>query len=337
MDLKVRYLGLDLESPFVVGASPLADDLDGVRRLEDAGAAAIVMRSLFEEQIVREQVAAFLHTEMHGESFAEAMSYFPSPSRFVFGPEEYLDHLRRLKEALQIPVIASLNGTSPGGWLDYPPLMEKMGADALEVNLYPLALDPEVSGAALEESALQAMREVRRAVRIPVAVKLSPFYSSLAHFARQLDREGADGVVLFNRFYQPDIDVDSLQVKESLQLSTAAELPLRLRWVAALAGKLKASIAVTGGVHDATDVVKCVMAGADSVQLVSSLLRHGPARLKGLRAELEQWMTEHEWTSLREMKGNMSLLRCPDPSVYERANYMMMLQGWRRPGPGSTR
>jgi dihydroorotate dehydrogenase (fumarate) len=266
---------------------------------------------------------------MHGESFAEALSYFPSPSRFVFGPEEYLDHLRRLKEALGIPVIASLNGTSPGGWMDYPPLMEKMGADAIEVNLYPLALDPEVSGVALEESSLQAIREVRRSVRIPVAVKLSPFYSSLSNFAQRLDVAGVNGLVMFNRFYQPDIDVENLQVRETLQLSSAAELPLRLRWVAALCGKVKASLAVTGGVHNAGDVLKSVMAGADAVQLVSALLRHGPARLKGLRAELEQWMAQHEWNSLRQMKGNMSLARCPDPSVYERANYMLILQGWR--------
>lgn len=330
MDLRTTYLGLELPNPFVVGASPLADDLDEAKRLEDAGAAAIVMRSLFEEQIVREQVAAFLHTEMHGESFAEAMTYFPNPSRFVFGPEEYLDHLRRLKESLKIPVIASLNGASPGGWLDYPPLMEKMGADAVEVNLYPLALDPQVSGAAMEEALLEAVRQVRRAVRIPVAVKLSPFYSSFAHFARRLDLEGANGLVMFNRFYQPDIDVEDLQVKERLQLSSSAELPLRLRWVAALAGKVRASLAVTGGVHDAVDVVKSVMAGADAVQLVSTLLRHGPARLTGLRAELEQWMAKHEWTSLKEMRGNMSLQRCPDPAVYERANYMLILQGWRK-------
>jgi dihydroorotate dehydrogenase (fumarate) len=336
MDLSTRYLGLELENPFVVGASPLADDIDQARRLEDAGASAIVMRSLFEEQIVREQVAAFLHTETHGESFAEAMTYFPSPSRFIFGPEEYLDHLRRLKESLGIPVIASLNGTSPGGWLDYPPLMEAIGAAAVEVNLYSLALDPRISGAAMEEASLEAVRQVRRAVRIPVAVKLSPFYSSLAHFARCLDVEGVDGLVLFNRFYQPDIDVENLQVKESLQLSTSAELPLRLRWVAALRGKLKASLAVTGGIHDALDVVKSTMAGADVVQLVSALLRHGPARLKGLRAELEQWMAEHEWNSLKEMRGNMSLERCPDPAVYERANYMLILQRGRTE-PGAAR
>jgi dihydroorotate dehydrogenase (fumarate) len=314
----------------VVGASPLADELDSAKRLEDAGAAAIVMRSLFEEQIVREQLSAFLHTEMHGESFAEALSYFPSPSSFMFGPEEYLDHLRRLKETVGIPVIASLNGSSPGGWLDYPPLMEKMGADALEVNLYPLALDPGVPGAEIEETSLQAVREVLSSVRIPVAVKLSPFYSSFAHFARRLDAQGVAGLVVFNRFYQPDIDVESLQVRPSLQLSSSAELSLRLRWVAALAGKLRGSLAVTGGVHNALDVVKSVMAGADAVQLVSALLRNGPGWLMGVRAELEHWMTEHEWTSLKEMRGNMSLLRCPDPAAYERANYMMILQGWRK-------
>jgi dihydroorotate dehydrogenase (fumarate) len=336
MDLSTRYLGLELPSPFVVGASPLADELDSAKRLEDAGAAAIVMRSLFEEQIVREQMSAFIHTEMHGESFAEALSYFPSPSSFVFGPEEYLDHLRRLKETVRIPVIASLNGTSPGGWLDYPPLMEKMGADALEVNLYPLALDPEVSGAEIEEASLEAVREVLSSVHIPVAVKLSPFYSSFGHFARRLDAQGVAGLVVFNRFYQPDIDVENLQVRQSLQLSSSAELPLRLRWVAALAGKVRASLAVTGGVHSALDVVKSVMAGADAVQLVSALLRGGPAWLKGLRAELEHWMVEHEWTSLKEMRGNMSLLRCPDPAMYERANYMLILQGWRQE-PGAVR
>ena len=334
MDISTRYLGLDLPNPFVVGASPLADDLDDAKRLEDAGAAAIVMRSLFEEQIVREQLSAFLHTEMHGESFAEALSYFPSPSRFVFGPEEYLEHLRRLKETVRIPVIASLNGSSPGGWLDYPPLMEKMGADALEVNLYPLALDLQVTRASLEETSLSAVREVLRSVRIPVAVKLSPFYTSFANFASRLDDQGVAGLVLFNRFYQPDIDVENLQVRESLQLSSAAELPLRLRWVSALAGKVTASLAVTGGVHNALDVVKSVMAGADAVQLVSALLRGGPSWLKGLRAEVEHWMAEREWSSLKEMRGNMSLLRCPDPAAYERANYMMILQGWRKEAGG---
>jgi dihydroorotate dehydrogenase (fumarate) len=327
MDLSTRYLGLDLPNPFVVGASPLADELDSAKRLEDAGAAAIVMRSLFEEQIAREQMSALLDVEMHDDSSAETYSSFPRPSSFVFGPEEYLDHLRRLKETVRIPVIASLNGTSPGGWLDYPPLMEKMGADALEVNLYPLAPDPEVSGAAIEEASLEAVREVLSSVHIPVAVKLSPFYSSFAHFARRLDAHGVAGLVVFNRSYQPNLDVENLQVQESPLLSSSGELPLRLRWVAALAGKLRASLAVTGGIHNGLDVVKSVMAGADAVQLVSALLRGGPGSLEWLRAELEQWMAKHEWASLKEMRGSMSQLRWPELATYERASYMLILQG----------
>jgi dihydroorotate dehydrogenase (fumarate) len=329
MDLSTKYLGLTLPHPFMPGASPLADHLDTVRRLEDAGASAIVLRSLFEEQIAREQVSAFVHMDRHGESFAEALTFFPSPEKFVFGPEEYLEHLRRVKEAVRVPVIASLNGTAPGRWLDYPPLMQQMGADALELNLYHLALDPEVSGAEVERLALEVVREVRRSVRIPVAVKLSPFYSSLAHFAVQLDRAGADGLVLFNRFYQPDIDPQGLQVARSLQLSTASELPLRLRWLGVLSSRVRASLAVTGGVHTAVDAIKAIMAGAHAVQVVSALLQRGPSYLRTLREEAEAWMGSQEWNSLDGMRGNMSLARCPDPAVYERANYMLMLQGWR--------
>ena len=329
MNLSTRYLGLALPHPLIPGASPLADDLDTVRRLEDAGAAAIVLRSLFEEQITREQVAAFLHTERHGESFAEALTYFPTPQSFVFGPEDYLEHLGRVKAAVKIPVIASLNGTTPDGWLDYPPLIESAGADALELNLYRLAFDPTLSGQEVERESLAAVRQVRRAVRIPLAVKLSPFYSSLAHFATELDLAGADGLVLFNRFYQPDIDPETLELNRTLHLSDARELPLRLRWLGALSGQVKASLAVSGGVHEARDVVKAIMAGAHAVQVVSVLLRLGPEYLKVLRQGLENWMREFEWESLDEMRGNMSLQRCPDAAVYERANYMMMLQGWR--------
>jgi dihydroorotate dehydrogenase (fumarate) len=327
MNLSTRYLGLDLPHPLIAGASPLADDLDTVRRLEDAGAAAIVLRSLFEEQIARERVAAFLHSERHGESFAEAISYFPTPQTFVFGPEEYLEHLGRVKAAVKIPVIASLNGTTAGGWLDYPPLIERMGADALELNLYRLAFDPSLTGEEVEREALEVVREVRRTVRLPLAVKLSPFYSSLAHFAGQLDQAGADGLVLFNRFYQPDIDPEALELSRSLSLSDPRELPLRLRWLGALAGTVKASLAVTGGVHTARDAIKAVMAGAHAVQLVSVLLRNGPEYLKVLTQGMVDWMREFAWESLEEMRGNMSLGRCPDPGVYERANYMIMLQG----------
>jgi dihydroorotate dehydrogenase (fumarate) len=329
MDLTTKYLGLTLPHPFMPGASPLADDLDTVRRLEDAGAAAITLRSLFEEQIAREQVAAFVHMDRHGESFAEALTFFPTPQAFVFGPEEYLSHLRRVKEAVRVPVVASLNGTMPGRWLDYPPLMEQMGADALELNLYQLALDGGVSGAEVERLALQVVREVKKSVHMPVAVKLSPFYSSLAHFAGELQRAGADGIVLFNRFYQPDIDPEGLQIARSLQLSSAAELPLRLRWLGVLSGQVGCSLAVTGGVHTALDAIKSVMAGAHAVQVVSTLLQRGPSYLRVLREETMAWMERHEWTSLSAMRGNMNLGRCPDPAAYERANYMMMLQSWR--------
>ena len=233
MDLTTKYLGLELAHPLVPGASPLADDLDTVRRLEDAGAPAIVMRSLFAEQIAREELSAYLHLDRRGESFAEALSYFPSPERFVMGPEEYLAHLARVKAAVHIPVIASLNGTRPGSWRDYPQAIQQAGADALELNIYHLPTDPDVTGDEVEEMALQAVREVKRALRIPVAVKISPFYSAIAHFAARLDAAGADGIVLFNRFYQPDIDPVSLSVVPSLQLSRSSELPLRLRGCAA--------------------------------------------------------------------------------------------------------
>jgi dihydroorotate dehydrogenase (fumarate) len=333
MDLSTTYLGLKLQTPFVPGASPLTDDLDGVRRLEDAGAPLLVLRSLFEEQIKREQMANFIHMDWHGESFAEAVSYFPRPESFVFGPEEYLNHLRRVKEAVKVPVIASLNGTTPHGWLDYPPLIEQVGADALELNLYRLALDPGTSGADVERECVEAVRTVRKAVRMPIAVKLSPFFSSFGHLATRVVEAGAQGLVLFNRFYQPDIDPVGLQARSTLLLSSPAELPLRLRWVAALSPRLDCSFAVTGGVLHGVDGVKAAMAGADVFQVVSALLRSGPEYLGCLRREMEEWMEENEWSSLAEMQGAMDLDRCPDPEVFERANYMLMLQSWRRSMP----
>ncbi len=329
MKLSTRYLGLDLKHPLIPGASPLSDDIATVRRLEDAGAAAIVLRSLFEEQITREQVAAFHNSETHADSSAEALTYFPTPQAFVFGPDEYLEHLRRVKVAVSVPVIASLNGATPGGWLAYAPLMESAGADALELNLYRLAFDPSSSGQEMEREAVAVVREVRRTVRLPIAVKLSPFYSSLAHFAAQLDEAGADGLVLFNRFYQPDIDPETLELNRSLYLSDHRELPLRLRWLGVLAGQVKASLAVSGGVHSARDVIKSIMAGAHGVQVVSALLQHGPEHLKVLHQGMVDWMKEFEWDSIESMRGNMSLKRCPDPGAYERANYVLMLQGWR--------
>jgi dihydroorotate dehydrogenase (fumarate) len=329
MDLRTTYLGLKLPHPFMPGASPLVDDLDMVKRLEDAGAAAIVMHSLFEEQIVREQVSAFLHTEMHGESFAEALCYFPSPERFALGPEEYLEHVARLKGIVRCPVIASLNGTTLGGWLSYARSIEQAGADALELNLYALPASFEESGQVIEDRSVEMLRELKRSVRIPVAVKLSPFYTALPHFARRLDAAGADGLVLFNRFYQPDIDPDALEATHRLALSTPSELPLRLRWLAILSGHVKASLAVTGGVHGAVDAVKALMSGAHAVQLVSSLLRGGPEHLKRIREDTVAWMREHEYESIDAMRGCMNFEACPDPAVYERANYMLVLQGWR--------
>ena len=328
MDLSTTYMGLKLSDPFMPGASPLVDDLDMVKRLEDAGAAAIVMHSLFEEQIRREQVAAFLHTEVHGESYAEALYYFPSPDRFALGPEEYLRQLARIKGTVAVPVIASLNGSTPGGWLEYAAAMEQAGADAIELNVYALPTDMEVGAQEVEDRTVEMLRTVKQRARVPVAVKLSPFYTAPAHFARRLGDAGADALVLFNRFYQPDIDPDRLDVSRQLALSDPAELPLRLRWLAILSGRLPCSLAVSGGVHGAVDAVKAIMAGAHAVQMVSSLLRRGPEHLRRVREETVAWMEEHEYSSLQEMRGSMGLEACPDASAYERAKYMMMLQGW---------
>jgi len=329
MDLSTRYLGFQLKNPFVPGASPLVDDLDTVKRLEDAGAAAIVMHSLFEEQITAEQMATFKATESHAESTAEARSFLPSPEEFRLGPEEYLEHLRKVKAAVSVPVIASLNGTTLGGWLEHAQLMEKAGADALELNVYSLATDPESTGKALEDRTVEILKVVKQKLKIPVAVKLSPFYSSMANFATEIEAAGADGLVVFNRFYQPDIDVESLDVSRSLHLSHSNELPLRLRWLAILSPRVKASLAVTGGVHSAVDAIKAVMTGAHAVQVVSALLQRGPQYLKTLVDETTAWMEKHEYESLEQMRGSLNLAKCPDAGAYERANYMLMLQSWR--------
>jgi len=329
MNLRTTYLGLTLEHPLVAGASPLADDLDGVKRLEDCGASAIVLRSLFEEQIRREQMTEYFNLDGHGESSAEANTYFPSPHAFAMGPYQYLEHLRLAKEAVGIPVIASLNGSTPGGWIEYARLMSQAGADALELNLYRVSTDPETNSGWIEHQAVETVREVKKAVTIPVAVKLSPFYTAFAHLARGLDGVGADGLVLFNRFYQPDIDPEELVASRVLHLSDSSELLLRLHWLAILSGRVRASLAATGGVHTALDVVKATMAGAHVTQMVSALLMHGPAHLRTVLHDLTAWLQEHEWDSLGEMRGNMNLARVPDPDAYERANYMLMLQGWR--------
>jgi dihydroorotate dehydrogenase (fumarate) len=306
----------------------MVEDMDTVRRLEDGGAAAIVMNSLFEEQIVYEQLATAASLDGPADSFAEALSYFPDPDSLALGPEEYLEQLRRIREAVSIPVIGSLNGTTKGRWLDYAEQIEQAGAHALELNVYQLATDPEESGADLERRTVEVVEEVRQRIQIPIAVKLSPFYSALANFAKQLVAAGANGLVIFNRFYQADIDVEELEVERTLHLSDSSELLLRLRWLAVLSASVDTSLAVTGGVHSGLDAIKAVMTGADAVQLVSALFRRGPEYLTGIRLRVEEWLVEHEYESLDQMRGSMSLARCPDPAAYERANYMHILQGW---------
>jgi dihydroorotate dehydrogenase (fumarate) len=328
LDLTTSYLGLRLAHPLVVGASPLVDDLDTVRRLEDAGAAAIVMHSLFEEQLTGEQLATFHVMESAEGAFPEAVTFFPRPPEFTLGPEEYLEHIRRLKAAVAVPVVASLNGSTPGGWLTYGRLMQEAGADALELNVYFLATDPGASGEILERRTLSMVQTVTQGLAIPVAVKISPYYTALAHLARRLELAGAAGLVLFNRFYQPDLDPENLAIERRLRLSTPAELPLRLRWLAILSAKLSLSLAASGGVHGALDAVKAVAAGAHAVQMVSALLQRGPAALRMVRDEFARWLEEHGYGSVAELRGSLNLERCPDPAAYERANYMQLLQSW---------
>ncbi len=325
MDLRTTYLGKQLPHPLIVGAGPLGDDLDRVKALEDAGASMLVLRSLYEEEITGEQMDEFLQVESHAGSFAEADSYAPEPL-LALGPDEYLEHLRRVKAAVGIPVIASLNGVTPSGWTSFARLLEDAGADGLELHIYHAASDMTMSAADVERQAVEIVREVKRSLKIPVAVKLAPLLTAFAHFARQLDEVGTDGLVLFTRFHRIDIDVKELDVIRTLPLSDSSELPLRLRGTAALSGRVKASLAITGGIHTAVDVIKATMAGAHATQMVSALLRNGPSHIPHVLRDLKAWMEEHEWSSLTEMRGNMSLQRIPDPAAYERANFRMALR-----------
>lgn len=329
IDMKVNYLGLELEHPLIVGASPQADSLDGVRRAEDGGAAAIVFRSLFEEQLDTESMATFAAMESHAEIFAEATHFMPEPSDFKVGPEQYLEGIRRAKSAVRIPIIGSLNGTSLGGWLSYGRAIEEVGADALELNIFDVPMNERVSGAELEKETIEMVRELRQLLTIPIAVKLSPFHTSLPHFSAALQEAGADGLVLFNRFFEPDIDIERLEVMTEMRLSDSREILLRLRWLAILSGLLsKTQLAVTGGVHTVSDAIKAIMCGASAVQVVAGVLRNGPQRLRELHAGMHHWLAEHEYTSLESMRGCMNILRAPNPKVYSRANYMHILQTW---------
>jgi dihydroorotate dehydrogenase (fumarate) len=324
-DLTTTYLGMKLKNPLVVSASPLTEKLDNIRRMEDAGASAIVMHSLFEEQINRESETLDDNLWQGTESFAESLTYFPDMTKYNLGPEGYLEHLRKAKAAVSIPVIASLNGVSTGGWIEYAKKMEQAGADALELNIFFIPTDSEMSGEEVERIYVELATNVRASVSIPVAVKFGLYFSSIAHLARKMDQAGVAGLVMFNRFYQPDFDLDNLEVVPHLILSSPYELLLRLHWVAILCGHVKADMAVTGGVHSALDVLKAMMAGARVAMMTSALLRNGIEHLTLVRADLESWMEEHEYESIRQMQGSMSQRSVAEPAAFVRANYMKML------------
>lgn len=329
MDLTTKYLGLTLKHPLIAGASPLPDDLDKVRELEDGGIAAITMYSLFEEQITHNLVGSEAHIGAYENSFSEAASYFPEVDLLERGLETYLDQLQRVKEAVSIPLIGSLNGTREGEWVNYASLIEEAGADALELNLYFLATDFDVTAAELEDRCVGIVAGVKERIGIPLAVKLSPFFTALPQFAKRLTDAGAEGLVLFNRFYQPDIDTDELDVRPALELSHSSELRLRLRWLAFLSGRLPVDLSVSGGVHTGIDFAKSLMAGADSVQMVAGLLLNGPQKIGQVVDELTTWMEEKEYSSLEELRGCMNYQHCPDPEALERANYMRVLKSFR--------
>jgi dihydroorotate dehydrogenase (fumarate) len=329
MDLSTSYLGLPLKNPLVPSASPLSHTLDGMKQLEDAGASAVVMYSLFEEQIAHEAAELNHYLSYGTESFAEALTYFPQANEYNLGPEEYVELLHKAKQSLGIPLIGSLNGISTGGWIKYAKEIEEAGADALELNVYYIPTDPKLPGQDVEDRYLEVLHAVMTTVRIPVAMKLSPFFSSMANMAARLDSAGANGLVLFNRFYQPDIDLEALEVTPNVRLSTSQSMRLPLRWIAILHGRVKASLAATGGIHTAEDVIKMLMAGADVTMMCSALLKGGPQVLKDVLRDMTQWMLTHEYMSVRQMKGSMSQKSVADPAAFERANYMKALNTYK--------
>lgn len=324
-DLKTKYLGLDVESPLIASASALSKKLDNIKAMEDAGLGAVVLYSLFEEEIINEELALDHFLNRGSESFAEAITYYPDLQNYNTGPDNYLKLIRNAKEAVDFPVIASLNGVSTGGWIKYAQLMEEAGADALELNMYFVAADPDISSETLETAHLELVSDVRKSIRIPLSVKLSPFYSSLPHFAAALTRAGAKGVVLFNRFYQPDLDIEDLKVVPKLELSSSSDLLLPLRWIAILYDCVQTDFALTSGVHTAEDIVKALMAGATVAQTASALIRHGIGFAAGLIEELAQWMNDYDYKSVDQMRGALSQKNVAEPAAFERANYMKAL------------
>jgi dihydroorotate dehydrogenase (fumarate) len=329
MDLSTHYLGLKLRTPLVPSASPLSYNIDNIKRMEDAGASAVVLHSLFEEQLVREREAMDYHLAQGTESFAEALSYLPAPEDFHVGPEGYLEVIRKAKETADIPIIASLNGVSIGGWVDYAKKIEEAGADALELNVYFIPTDTTTVAAEIEQTYIDILKAVKFVVSIPVAMKLSPFFSNMANMARRLDEAGADSLVLFNRFYQPDIDLDNLEIRPNLLLSTPQALRLPLRWVAILYDRVKADLAATSGIHSSQDVLKVLMAGANVAMLCSVLLRHGIGHIGEIEKGIIEWMKERGYESVRQLIGSMSQKNCADPSAFERAQYMQAVLSYK--------
>lgn len=325
-DLTTNYLGLELKNPIVPSASPLMRHLDNIKRMEDMGAAAVVLHSLFEEQIISDSQKLDFILSYGVDSFPEALSYFPDVRSYNLGPDGYLEHIRRAKAAVNIPVIASLNGFSTGGWVDYARQIEQAGADALELNMYYIAANAEQDSVALEEMYLELVGTIRRVVKIPLAVKLGHHFTAFAHFARQIADTGADALVLFNRFYQPDMDLENLEVVPSVNLSSSYELRLRLRWVGLLYGRVGCDFAVTGGVHNAEDVLKAMMAGANVAMMTSAILQYGIDLLPKVISNVEQWMLDHEYESIRQMRGSMSYKNVAHPAAFERANYVQVLR-----------
>ncbi|MBC8094911.1 MAG: dihydroorotate dehydrogenase-like protein [Akkermansiaceae bacterium] len=325
MDLATTYLGLKLRTPLVVAASPLSEEIDTIKRMEDAGASAVVLYSLFEEQLRQDRVELNQRMEQGTFSSPESLTYFPEPEEFHLGPEEYLKHIAKAKAAVQLPIIASLNGSSAGGWTDYARQIQQAGADALELNVYYIPTDMNLSSADVEQTYLDILKSVKAAVTIPVAIKLSPFFSNFANMAKRLDDAGADGLVLFNRFYQPDIELDTLEVKPNILLSTPMAMRVPLRWIALLYDRVRADLAATSGIHRASDVLKMLMTGADVTMLCSVLIRHGLAQISVIERDLITWMEEHEYLSVQQLRGSLSQKNSANPSAFERAQYMKAL------------
>jgi dihydroorotate dehydrogenase (fumarate) len=330
MDLTTTYMGLKLRNPLVMSAcQPLSEEIDNIKRAEESGAGAVVLYSLFEEQLRADAAELHHHTTSTADSSAEALSYFPEPSQYHLGPDGYLKHIQKAKAAVKIPVIASLNGCSLGGWTDFAKKIEQAGADAVELNIYWIPADINLPGTEVEKAYIDILKAVKGAVKIPVSVKLSARFSSIANMAKKLDDAGANGLTLFNRFYQPDIDLETLEVKPKILLSTAHALRLPLRWIALLKGRVKANLAGTSGIHTAEDVLKMLMAGADVTMLCSALLKHGIPYLSTVEKEMVRWMEEHEYESVKQMQGSMSQIECADPTAFERAQYLRAVTTYR--------